>query len=256
MERRASEIAKSATKASATRENASHNGPSAGTATRMNANEPPQTAASNSSRAASPGAIDSVGGGVCPRAAAGLGDPECELATAGVGALVLEQPLLAPQPAAVPGQRAVGADHAVAGHDEAQAVVAVGSSDRAHRGPATDRRCDIGVGARRTGRNGKKRIPYRALKGRAAERDRRGKAELAAGKVRRELVADLREVSVRAGQNRALELLLHDLDFALEAPPVHEFEQCEAAVISERKHRAERSLEPLRVETFDIMSAA
>src|SRR5438270_9842761 len=100
MERRASESAKSATKASATRENASHNGPSAGTATRMNANEPPQTAASNSSRAASPGAIDSVGGGVCPRAA-GLGDPECELATAGVGAPVLEQPLLAPQPAAV-----------------------------------------------------------------------------------------------------------------------------------------------------------
>src|SRR5439155_12455696 len=121
MERRASESAKSATKASATRENASHNGPSAGTATRMNANEPPQTAASNSNRAASPGAIDSVGAGVCPRAAAGLGDPECELATAGVGALVLEQPLLAPQPAAVPGQRAVGADHAVTGHDEAQA---------------------------------------------------------------------------------------------------------------------------------------
>ena len=27
-----------------------------------------------------------------------------------------------------------------------------------------------------------------------------------------------------AGQNRALEFLLHDLDFAFEAAPVHEFE--------------------------------
>src|SRR6266511_3425658 len=103
----ASERAKSATKASATREKESHNGPSAGTATRMKANEPPQSPASNSSRAASPGPIDSVGG-VCRRSDAGPCHLERKLATAGVGALVLEQPLLTPQPAAVSGQRAVG----------------------------------------------------------------------------------------------------------------------------------------------------
>ena len=61
---------------------------------------------------------------------------------------------------------------------------------------------------------------------------------------------------MRAGQDPALELFLHQLDFALEAAPVHEFEQRESAVVSEREHRAERRLEPLRVEAFDIMRTA
>src|ERR1700694_3310145 len=220
-------------KASATREKASHSGPSAGTATRMKANEPPQSPASNNSRAVSPRLIDSIGGGVCRCSDAGPCYVEDELAAAaGVGTLVLEQPLLAPQPAAVPGQRAVGADHAVAGNDKAQPVVAVGAADHAHRGPATDRRSDIGVGARRSGRDGQERIPYRTLERRSAKRDRRGKSELAAGKICRELLADLCEVTMCAGQDPALELLLHQLDFALEGAPVHEFEQCESGGVS------------------------
>ena len=61
---------------------------------------------------------------------------------------------------------------------------------------------------------------------------------------------------MRAGKNRALELLLHGFDFALEAPSVHEFEQRETAVVCEREHCAERGLEPLRIETFDVARAA
>ena len=84
-------------KAIATREKASHSGPSAGTATRMKANEPPQSPASNRSRAVSPGLIDLVGGGVCRCSDRGPCHIEDELAApASVGTLVLEQPLLAP----------------------------------------------------------------------------------------------------------------------------------------------------------------
>src|SRR5208282_6000023 len=107
--------ASSARKASATREKASHSGPKVGTATRMNANEPPQSPARSSSRARSPDCIDSGGGG-CGCRVRSRRNLERELtAPAGVRALVFQQPLLAPQAATVTGQRTVGADDAMAG---------------------------------------------------------------------------------------------------------------------------------------------
>src|SRR5215470_8606820 len=117
---------RSATTASETRAKASQSAPNAGAATRMKANEPPHSPASVSSRATSPECIASVGG--CERGYGYLGGlhSERELsADSGVRALVVEQPLLAPQTAAVAGQRPVGADNAMAGHDDGELVVAV-----------------------------------------------------------------------------------------------------------------------------------
>src|SRR5712691_6751914 len=83
--------------------------PSSGAATRMKAKEPPQSPASESNRTTSRECIDS--GGRFGLFASARRDLQRELsASAGVRALVVEQPLLAPQPAAVAGQRAVGAD--------------------------------------------------------------------------------------------------------------------------------------------------
>ena len=51
----------------------------------------------------------------------------------------VEQPLLALQPAAVAGERAVGADHAVAGHDDRDGRAPDGGADRAHAVHAAER---------------------------------------------------------------------------------------------------------------------
>ena len=58
---------------------------------------------------------------------------------------MLEQPLLARQAAAVAGQRAVRADDAMAGHDDADRVLAVGQARRAHRLGLADAPRQLGV---------------------------------------------------------------------------------------------------------------
>src|SRR6202790_38491 len=119
------------TNASATRLSASQSGPTTGAATRMKAKEPPQSAASASRRARSAGDILSCGGSRQCRYQGEL------TASAGKRALVFQEPGLTPQSAAVAGQRSVGADHAMAGHDNRQLVVAVGAPDRPHRRTAS-----------------------------------------------------------------------------------------------------------------------
>jgi hypothetical protein len=54
-------------------------------------------------------------------------------------ALYLEEPLLAPYSAAVASEPSVGADDAVAGHEDRDAVAPVGLGDRAHGGRIPDR---------------------------------------------------------------------------------------------------------------------
>src|SRR5215471_13159690 len=125
MSRRIAAKANSAAKAIVTRRKASQKGPSAGTATRMKANEPPQSPASRRSRAMSRRGTASVARERGDRFHAGR-DLERELARdRRMRALVREQPLLAPEPAAIARQRSVRADHAMAGDDDAQTVVAI-----------------------------------------------------------------------------------------------------------------------------------
>src|ERR1700746_2793076 len=99
----------------------------------MKANEPPQSPANRNSRARSRDGIGSAGsrqrGDVRPC----RWDRKSELA-AGSRArpLVIEHRLLAQQSAAVARQGTVGADDAMARHDDAHAVVAVGAPYRAN----------------------------------------------------------------------------------------------------------------------------
>ena len=66
----------------------------------------------------------------------------------GQRAFVLEQPLLARQAAAIAGEAAVRADHAMAGHDDADRVLAVGESGGADGLGLADAPRQLGVADR------------------------------------------------------------------------------------------------------------
>src|SRR6478609_1751167 len=61
------------------------------------------------------------------------------------GAFMLQKPLLARQAAAIAGQRSVGADHAMAGHDDADRVLAIGEAGGAYRPGLADAPRELGV---------------------------------------------------------------------------------------------------------------
>src|SRR5262245_35041610 len=67
---------------------------------------------------------------------------------AGVAALMVEQPLLAPQASSIAGKRPVGADHAMAGQDNGAAVEPVGVGDSAYGAGPADACGHLLVGAR------------------------------------------------------------------------------------------------------------
>src|ERR1700686_4050352 len=83
------------------------------------------------------------------------------------GALMLEQPALALDAAAIAGQRAVGTDDAVAGYDDADRVGAVGEADGPHRPRPADTPRELAIGDRRAARDVAQRAPHRALERRA-----------------------------------------------------------------------------------------
>src|SRR5690606_36265046 len=84
-----------------------------------------------------------------------------------VSGFVLEQRALERQPAAVTRQRAVRADHPMAGHDQADRIRAVRGADAARGCRAADRACDVGIAARLAVRNRQQGVPHGVLKRRA-----------------------------------------------------------------------------------------
>src|SRR5690242_19875320 len=75
-------------------------------------------------------------------------------------AFMRQEPTLAFDAAAIAGERAVGADHAMAGHDDADGVGAVGKADGPDRlGPADAPR-QLAVGERAAARDLAQRAPY------------------------------------------------------------------------------------------------
>ena len=83
--------------------------------------------------------------------------------------LMLEQPSLAVEAAAVAAQAAVGADDAVAGDDDRDRVLAVGPADGPARARLTDAPGQLGVGDRAAVRNSAQLMPDPALEGCAGE---------------------------------------------------------------------------------------
>src|SRR5687767_6891973 len=62
--------------------------------------------------------------------------------------LMVEEPLFAPAPAAVPAQRSIRANHPVAWHDDRDRVLTVDHADRAHRRWRSDLTRHVGVRTR------------------------------------------------------------------------------------------------------------
>src|SRR3984893_10679649 len=229
------------TNASATRLSASQSGPTTGTATRMKAKEPPQSAASATRRARSAGDISSRGG-------SRLRGHQGEVAaSARKRAFMLQEPCLAPQSTAIPGQCSVGADHAMARHDKCELVVAVGTPDRTHRRRPPDFCGDVGVGKRLPGRNRAQRLPKRTLKRRASELQRSRERQRAPGKIRVELLANMVEMEVLTRNDALRKAAAQSLHFALQAAAVDELEQVQPGVVGQGEHRTERCLEPFGV---------
>src|SRR3546814_4580184 len=82
----------------------------------------------------------------------------------------LEQRRLAFQPPAIAGQRLMTADHAMAGHQQADGVAGAGAGDRT--GVAAEGCRQLTVATRLAGGNLLQRLPDALLKGRAAQIER------------------------------------------------------------------------------------
>ena len=86
-------------------------------------------------------------------------------------AFVVEEPLLAVEPAAVAAERAVGTHDAVAGYGDAGRIAPRGGADGANRGRPPDRAGDLAVRRGAAGGNLTNRLPDLALERRAREVD-------------------------------------------------------------------------------------
>src|SRR5574343_1045107 len=78
-------------------------------------------------------------------------------------AFEFEQSLLAPQAAGVTSELAVAAQHAVAGHDEADRVASHGRAHGAHRAGPAYGACDCAIAAELALSQGQQLLPHRLL---------------------------------------------------------------------------------------------
>src|SRR4051812_23841076 len=81
---------------------------------------------------------------------------------------MVEQPLLTRKTTTVSGERAIGANDAMARHDDRDWIRSVGDAHRATRRGAADVRCNLTVTFRRARFDRAKRSPYGTLERRAA----------------------------------------------------------------------------------------
>lgn len=82
-----------------------------------------------------------------------------------------EKPLLAPKPASITGQIAIGTDDAVARDADSDRIGTVREADRAAGRSSTDLPCQRAIAGRRASRNILQRPPHLSLKIRASEFD-------------------------------------------------------------------------------------
>src|SRR5579863_3186055 len=107
-----------------------------------------------------------------------------------LAAFEVEQETLELEAAAVAGERAVGADDAVAGDDHGDRVAPVGAADGAACRGASDRLGDLGVGPGLAVGDGDQGLPDAALESGAVRRQRQGELAAPAGEVLGELLPD------------------------------------------------------------------
>ena len=98
-------------------------------------------------------------------------------------AFQFEQMRLGRQPAGKAGQRAITADHPMAGHDDGDRIAAVGGADGAGRTGLAQALGQLPVGARLAVRDLQQAVPDRALERRAGEVQRQVEALAQSGEI-------------------------------------------------------------------------
>ncbi|HEY1583341.1 MAG TPA: hypothetical protein VGF73_09620 [Chthoniobacterales bacterium] len=151
---------------------------------------------------------------------------------------MIEQPLLPPEPSAVTAKRTIGADHAMAGNDDAHHVRAVRAADGAARSGAAELLGHPGIGARLREWNRAQHLPGAHLEVGADGRERDSKIEIFAGKIIAQFFANPVEITMFARDDASAKALSQDPDLAFECAAFGEFEQAQAFVIRDRDHRA------------------
>src|SRR5205085_6847768 len=121
--------------------------------------------------------------------------------SASVAPLVIEQPLLAPQAAAVTAQRAVSANDAVARNDDANHVRAIRATNRPAGVFVAKPFRHPGIRPRLADRDRPQDFPRAQLKRRADGRQRDIELQLSAGEIIAELLASGCEMPMLAGHN-------------------------------------------------------
>jgi hypothetical protein len=107
-----------------------------------------------------------------------------------------------------------------------------------------DRAGDLGVAARPAGRDRAQLVPDRALERRPERRERCREAQRAAAEIGAELGLELRDRRGPARHDAGPGARPQPLDLVLQPAPVDIFEQIEGLVVRDRRHRAERRVEP------------
>jgi hypothetical protein len=113
--------------------------------------------------------------------------------------LVIEQPLLAPQAAAVPAERPVGSNDTMARDDDANHVRAVRATNRASRIFITQTNCHPGIRTRFADRNRLQDLPRTQLEGRSNRSQRNFKLQLLAGEIILQLETNSLEIPMFPG---------------------------------------------------------
>src|SRR6478752_6968755 len=154
-------------------------------------------------------------------------------AALGDAPLVLEQPLLALEPAAVARERAAFADHAVTGHDNADRILAVGESHRTRGLGVANAARQLAIALGNPERDLGQRFPHRVLKRTALAGDLDLEALQLAGEVSLQLRAHVSKRPVvllaTAGRRWLMSVRLH-------------VEAGQRSLVTEQEQRADRRL--------------
>jgi hypothetical protein len=136
----------------------------------------------------------------------------------------------------------------VARHHDRQAVLAIRAPDGAHCLRLADAARELGIRARLADGIASSAFQTRDWNGDPVNATGVSNARRASCEVLAELAVDLLEIRMAAGQRTRAQPLLKRGERTLEPAPVDEVEEMQAAIVGECQHRAERRLDPLRVQ--------
>src|SRR5687768_9172634 len=162
--------------------------------------------------------------------------------------LVVEQPFLAPQAAAVAAEGAVGANDAVAGDDEAKHVRPIGTAHGALGVGDAELPGHPAVRARFASGDGAQEVPGPALEFRSDRREGKVELQILAREIISKLNAEAVEMWMLAGDDVGPKATAQDGQLAFECAAVGEFEQAQTFIAGDREHGPEGRVDPFGEE--------